>query len=95
VVLGRAYRRQGDNEAAAKALEGAKAAAPGTPSAAEAEGLLYEIKYLAIGLPAPALSGSARNGGPVSLTAFRGKAVVLARMSSAKQLEAKLQEALK
>jgi len=77
VVLGRAYRRHGDSAAAIRALETAKAASPGTPVAEEADGLLYEIKYLSVGLPAPPVSGKPRNGGAIDLAALRGKAVVL------------------
>jgi hypothetical protein len=77
VVVGRAYRRQGDKAAATRALEAAKAAAPGTPFAEEADGLLYEIAHLSVGVPAPPLSGKARNGRAISLAALRGKPVVL------------------
>ena len=77
VVVGRVYRRQGDKDAATRALEAAKAAAPGTPVAEEADGLLYEITHLSIGLPAPPISGRARNGRAISLAALRGKPVVL------------------
>jgi hypothetical protein len=77
VVVGRAYRRQGDKDAATRALEAARAAAPGTPVAEEADGLLYEITHLSIGLPAPPISGKARNGRTISLAALRGKPVVL------------------
>ena len=77
VVLGRAYRRQGDLAAATRALEAAKAASPGTPSAEEADGLLYEIKYLSVGLPAPPVSGKPRNGPAIDLAGLRGKPVVL------------------
>jgi len=77
VVVARAYRRQGDRDAAMRTLEAARAAAPGTPVAEEADGLLYEIKYLSIGLPAPPISGRARHGRAISLAALRGKPVVL------------------
>ena len=77
VVLGRAYRRFGDNAAATRSLEAAKSAAPGTPYAEEADGLLYEIKYLSIGLPAPPISGETRNGRAIDLAALRGRPVVL------------------
>jgi hypothetical protein len=77
VVLGRAYRRSGDNAAATRALEAAKSAAPGTRYAEDAEGLLYEIKYLSIGLPAPPVSGESRNGRAIDLAALRGRPVVL------------------
>jgi len=78
LVLGRAQRRLGDNTAATRTLEAARSAAPGTPSAAQAEGLIYEIAYLSIGLPAPAISGKPRNGRHVvDLAAFRGKPIVL------------------
>lgn len=77
VVLGRAYRRFGDNAAATRALEAAKSAAPGTRYAEEADGLLYEIKYLSIGLPAPPVSGETRNGRAIDLAALRGRPVVL------------------
>ena len=77
VTLGRAYRRQGDKAAATRSLEAATSAAPGTPRAEEAEGLLYEIKYLSIGLPAPPIAGPTRNGRPIDAAALRGKPVVL------------------
>lgn len=77
VVVGRGHRRQGDNDAALRTLEQAKAAAPGTSSATEAEGIIYEITHLSVGLPAPPISGTARDGRAVNLESFRGKAVVL------------------
>jgi tetratricopeptide (TPR) repeat protein len=77
VVVARAYRRQGDKDAAIRTLEAAKAAAPGTLVAEEAEGLLYEITHLSLGLPAPPISGTARNGRAISLAALRGRPVVL------------------
>jgi hypothetical protein len=77
IVLGRAYRRQGDKDAANGALEQAKAAAPGSPYATEAEGLLYEIKYLSVGVAAPPIKAKARNGRAIDLAALRGKPVVL------------------
>jgi hypothetical protein len=77
VVVARAYRRQGDKDAATRALEAAKAAAPGTSIAEEADGLLYEIAHLSIGLPAPPISGTVRNGRAISLAALRGKPIVL------------------
>ena len=77
VVLGRAYRRHGDNAAAIRALETAKAANPGTLAAEEAEGVLYEIKFLSAGLPAPAVSGKPRNARALTMASLRGKPVVL------------------
>ena len=77
VVVGRAHRRQGDPEAAVRSFEAARAAAPGTTFAEEADGLLYEIKYLSIGLPAPQISGTSRSGRAITLAGFRGQAVVL------------------
>ena len=77
VVVGRAYRRQGDKAAATRALEAAKAALPGTPVAEEADGLIYEIAHLSIGLPAPPISGTARDGRAISLAALSGKPIVL------------------
>jgi hypothetical protein len=84
LIVGRAYRRQGDRAAAVQALEAAKAAAPDTPYAEEADGLIYEIAHLSVGLPAPPVSGQPRNlsratskGRAISLAALRGKPVVL------------------
>jgi hypothetical protein len=78
LALGRAYRRQGDTAAAKRSLEAAKSAAPGTPAAEEADGLIYEIEHLSVGLKAPAVSGKPRNARqPISLESFRGKPVVL------------------
>ena len=77
LIVGRAYRRQGDLAAATRAVEAARAASPGTTYAEEAEGLLYEIKFLSVGLPAPAVAGKTRNGRAISLAALRGKPVVL------------------
>src|SRR4029079_7865447 len=61
LVIGRVYRRQGDLAAATRSLEEARAAAPGTPQAAEADDVIYEIAHLSIGLPAPAISGTPRH----------------------------------
>ena len=77
IVVGRAHRRQGNVDAAVKSFEAAKAAAPGTPLAEEADGLVYEIRYLSVGLPAPKITGKSRAGRAVTLEEFRGKAVVL------------------
>ena len=77
VVLGRAYRRHGDNAAAIRALETAKAASPGTPVAEEADGLVYEIKFLSVGLPAPAVEGKPRKGRALTMASLRGRPVVL------------------
>ena len=77
IVVGRAHRRQGDIDAAAQSFEAAKLAAPGTPFAEEAEGLLYELRYLRVGLPAPQITGKARSGRAVTLAGYRGKPVVL------------------
>lgn len=78
IVIGRVHRRQGDLAAATRSLEEARAAAPRTPQAEEADGLIYEIKYLSAGLPAPAISGKPRNARrPISLESFRGKPLIL------------------
>jgi len=77
VVLGRAYRRHGDNAAATRSLEAAKSASPGTLYAEEADGVLYEIKYLSVGVQAPAVAGQTRNAGPIDPAGLRGKPVVL------------------
>ena len=77
LVLGRAYRRQADIDAASRSLEAAKAAAPGSPFAEEADGILYEIRHLSPGLPAPKISAKARSGRTITLDSFRGKVVVL------------------
>jgi hypothetical protein len=78
LVIGRVHRRQGDLPAATRSLEAARAAAPGTPQAEEADGLIYEVAHLSIGLPAPAISGKPRNARrAITLDSFHGKAVVL------------------
>jgi hypothetical protein len=78
LVIGRVHRRQGDLPAATRSLEEARAAAPGTPLAAEADGLIYEIEHLSIGLPAPAIAGKPRNARrAITLESFHGKPVVL------------------
>jgi hypothetical protein len=78
LVIGRVHRRQGDLPAATRTIEEARAAAPGTPQAEEADGLIYEIKYLSVGLPAPAIAGQPRNARrAITLDAFRGKPIVL------------------
>jgi hypothetical protein len=78
LVIGRVHRRQGDLPAATRSLEEARAAAPGTALAAEADGLIYEIEHLSIGLPAPAIAGKPRNARrSITLESFRGKPVVL------------------
>ena len=77
LIIGRAHRRAGENAAAVAALEAAKAASPGTLHAEEADGVIYEIKYLSPGLPAPALAGATRNAGRIDLARLRGRPVVL------------------
>jgi hypothetical protein len=78
LVIGRVHRRQGDLAVATRLFGEASAAAPGTPQAEEADGLIYEIKYLSVGLPAPAISGKPRNARrAVSLDSFRGKPLIL------------------
>ena len=77
ISVGRAYRRQGDLAAATRTLREAKASAPGTQYAEEADGLIYEIERLSPGLPAPAISAKARNSGTISLARLRGQPVVL------------------
>ena len=77
VILGRAYRRQGDKDAATRSLEAAKVAAPATTYAEEADGLIYEIAHLSVGLQAPAIDATTRDGRRVTLADFRGKPVVL------------------
>lgn len=77
LALGRAQRRQGDPAAATKTLEAARDAAPGTASADDADGILYEIAHLSVGLPAPTFSAKARRGGAVDLAGLHGRAVVL------------------
>jgi hypothetical protein len=78
LVIGRVHRRQGDLPAATRTLEEARAAAPGTPQAEEADGLIYQIVHLSVGLPAPAIAGKPRNARrAITLDAFRGKPIVL------------------
>jgi tetratricopeptide (TPR) repeat protein len=78
LVIGRVHRRQGDLPGAMRSIEEARAAAPGTPQAEEADGLIYEITYLSVGLPAPAISGKPRNARrAITLDSFRGKPIVL------------------
>ena len=56
VIVGRAYRRQGDKAAATQALEAATAAAPGPRYAEEARTHLRD-RAPRVGLPAPPVSG--------------------------------------
>lgn len=78
IIIGRVHRRQGDRAAATRSMEAARAAAPGTPQAEEAGGLIYEIAHLSVGLPAPAVSGKPRNARrAITLDSFRGKPIVL------------------
>jgi hypothetical protein len=78
IVIGKVHRRQGDLPSATRTFEEARAAAPDTPQAEDAEGLIYEIKYLSVGLPAPAISGKPRNARrAISLESFRGKPLIL------------------
>jgi hypothetical protein len=77
LALGRSQRRQGDHAAAVKTLETARDAAPGSASAQEADGILYEIANLSVGLVAPGFSGKSRTGRTIDLAGLRGSAVVL------------------
>jgi hypothetical protein len=78
LVIGRVHRRQGDLAAATRSFEEARAAAPGTPQAEEADDLIYEVAHLSVGMRAPAISGKPRNARrAITLDAFRGKPIVL------------------
>jgi len=77
IVVGRAYRRLDDKDAAIRALGEAKSAAPGAPSAEEADGLIYEIQHLSGGLVPPPIDTTARDGRAINLASLRGKVVVL------------------
>jgi len=77
MIIGRAYRRQGDLAAATRSLEASRAAAPGSSYAEESKGIIYEIEHLSPGKTAPAIATTARGGRPIRLAALRGKPVVL------------------
>ena len=78
IVIGRVHRRLGDLPAATRSISEARAAAPGTPQAEEADGLIYEIEHLSVGLRAPAVSGKPRNARrAITLDSFRGKPILL------------------
>jgi hypothetical protein len=77
ITIARVHRRQGDGRAAVRVLEQARSAAPESPYAEEAIGLIYEIEHLSPGLTAPAIDAKSRTGQPINLAALRGKAVVL------------------
>ena len=77
MIIGRAYRRQGDLAAATRSLEASRAAAPASTYAEESTGIIYEIEHLSPGKAAPAISTRARNGRMFSLAAVRGKPAVL------------------
>lgn len=77
MIVGRAYRRQGDVDAAKRALEASRAAAPESTYAEESKGVIYEIDVLSVGKTAPAIVTTDRSWRPVSLAALRGKPVVL------------------
>ncbi len=77
MIIGRAYRRQGDLAAATRSLEASRAAAPASTYAEESKGIIYEIENLSPGKAAPAISTRARNGRAFSLAAVRGKPAVL------------------
>ena len=77
MIIGRAYRRQGDLAAATRSLEASRSAAPASSYAEESKGIIYEIEHLSPGQPAPAISSTARNGRAFSLADMRGKPAVL------------------
>lgn len=77
MIVGRAYRREGDLAAATRALEASQAAAPASTYAGESKGIIYEIEKLSPGKTAPAISTTARNGRAFSLAAVRGTPAVL------------------
>ena len=78
IIVGRIHRRLGDLPAATRSISEARAAAPGTPQAEEADGLIYEIEHLSVGLRAPAISGKPRNARrAITLDSFRGKPILL------------------
>lgn len=76
LALGRSYRAT-DAARAREMLERALREAPGTNWAREADNLLYEIANLALGNPAPAFSATPWKGSAVSLSGYKGQALVL------------------
>jgi hypothetical protein len=77
IVIGRAHRRLGQKDEAVRSFAAAKAAAPDTHYAEDADDLIYEITHLSVGLPAPPVAGKARHGRGIDIAKLRGKAVVL------------------
>jgi len=77
VALARTYRRQGDMARAIASLEAAGSAAPGSNPAGEATAMLYDIKTLSVGLPAPPFSATARDGRKITVDGLRGSVIVL------------------
>jgi|SRR5262245_49670958 len=78
--LGRIQRRQGDLAAAVKTLESSRDAAPDSASSNEADGILYDISHLSVGLVAPSFSAtliSGPAGQPIGLDTLRGRAVAI------------------
>lgn len=76
-ALGRAYAEEHRTKEAAAAFEQAAEAAPGSDYAEAALGDLQELRNLGIGKIAPAFSASTLEGGKVSLSALKGKVVLL------------------
>jgi thiol-disulfide isomerase/thioredoxin len=70
-------REEGDAAAARAAYEEIVRLHPGTWSAKEAAGALYEMENLAVGMTAPDFAATDLRGAPVSLKSLRGRVVLL------------------
>ncbi|MGH9842598.1 MAG: redoxin domain-containing protein [Blastocatellia bacterium] len=75
--LGQAWWKKGDNDLAKAAFRQLIADQPGSASAKEAEGNLFEMESLNVGQPAPQFAFKGANGAPVSLAGYKGKVVLL------------------
>lgn len=75
--LGRGQAKAGNAEAARAALKAALQEAAGTPLAKDAQTSLHELDNLGYGQPAPAFTGTARDGSRVALGDLRGRVVLL------------------
>jgi peroxiredoxin len=77
VSLGRAWRRQREEEKAEAAFRAAMDAAADSPAGKEAASQLYELLHLTVGKPAPQFTADTIGGARLSLAEYRGRPLVL------------------
>ncbi len=77
LALARRAEQNGDLVAARAGFEEIRKLFPGSAHAEEAEGALYELDHLQVGMPAPDFTSADLSGKTIRLASLRGKVVLL------------------